>query len=338
MPETPQPHEGEGFVAPNETKSQPALDLKFVAQKIEAAKAAQGQLVDQKIVNREQLIGEAKTNAEQLQEAESLLSYYQEQQDAGLLEGEAAVGFSELQRLVETLRGNTTTINQGIDAISSDEKVIDRLQDEATGVDTERKLEQLVEHWEEEFGPETDGLARFIVESVEKYERDQTQDAEKNTARESTMAELSNQYDATRQQLKPQFNQFISSRISNLETDQVSAALEKAGFFDGASKKLLEKLTQIHEDWLQQSNAYSETANAHIGSEQEDFIIKFHEFMDHINVRVVELGGDKKVSSAISSRARQHIEDKLTGADLKMNFRQSVQALEWYTSKVRHGY
>lgn len=136
-----------------------AGDLKL---KVEAAKLQKEKDVEQKLSDRESLIGESRRNEELLVTAREALDYFTSMSELGQLDKDDTKRLEELQTLVSSLENQGIEIEKKITIISDRPEILEKLKDAAQKEDVEKTVKSLIEQAHAELDPQIDQLAAEI--------------------------------------------------------------------------------------------------------------------------------------------------------------------------------
>lgn len=226
-------------------KSADALRLK-----VAAAQAQRDKDIEQKLLDRETLIGEAKTTNETLRTAEETLEYFTAMQELGELKDPADVKkLAEIRGLVEGLEKQRLEIDKKIGAMEKEPMILGKLYDAAKKEDVERTAQKEYTRAREELDPRIDQLMKSIREFTEKEnllheQRDKLQ-REIDSARKKVEKAFASAKDILGK--KPDFG-YILDRIfrENYSTEGIKGQLAEArkdlGWFDGKEKAAIDFL------------------------------------------------------------------------------------------------
>lgn len=134
--------------------------------KIEAAKLQREKNVEQKISERELLIGEERQNDELLVTARETLEYFTSMQELDQLDKADTKKLEELQVIVSSLENQRVEIEKKVATISSRLEIFEKLYDAAKKEDIERTVKSLIEKSHTELDPQIDQLAATIKDLV----------------------------------------------------------------------------------------------------------------------------------------------------------------------------
>jgi hypothetical protein len=131
--------------------------------KIEATKIEQENQIKNKLKDREALLKEAKATAALLREARELLGYYESMRKSGELENPTdIIKLEELEKTVSELEAQSQKIDDEIDHIADQPKVMEKMQDEARTEDLDRKAKDIMEKGKKELFPQVEEIFRKI--------------------------------------------------------------------------------------------------------------------------------------------------------------------------------
>lgn len=211
--------------------------------KVEAAKLQREKDVEQKVSERESLIGEAKKNDELLGTARETLEYFTSMQELGQLDKADVKKLEELQILVSSLESQRVEIEKKIATISGRPEILEKLQDAAKKEDAERTIKSLVEQSRTELDPQIDQLATAIKNlasrNVSLYQSIERQQSAASSAwkkiegvfgRASDMLSEKSNFDYTLQQI------FRDSRSLEELQQKLTEARKSLGIFKGKEK------------------------------------------------------------------------------------------------------
>lgn len=144
--------------------------LEDLRRKVAEARAAKEKDIEQKISDREALIGESRRNDALLDQATETLDYFSEMRELGELNDPADIQkLEELKTVADSLTEKRTEIDRRIKTISEQPEVFEKLADEAQRENRGVEVKKLREGAKSEFTARVDQLAAEINAFVPTY-------------------------------------------------------------------------------------------------------------------------------------------------------------------------
>jgi len=240
-----------------EKPSQPEEDLSIeglqksaeaLRLKVAAAQAQREKDVEQKLTDRETLIGEAQKNDEVLRTAEETLEYFTAIHKLGELKDPADIKkLAEIRDLTALLEKRRLEIDKKIDVISNQPRVLEKLYDSAKKEDLERTVEKESAKAREELNPRIDQLANSVRALSEKKDHlyDQRETVERAVS--SAWKKVEEVFAKAKNMLKSDFRSTLDRILrDNSSSERIKEQLIKAredlGWLSGKEKAAVDFL------------------------------------------------------------------------------------------------
>ena len=216
--------------------------------KVEMAKAQREKDVEQKLTDREALIGEAKTNDELLRTAQEALEYFTSMQELGELKDPADVKkLEEVKTLVASLEKQRLEIDKTIGVIEDRPEILEKLYDAAKKEDVERTINKESEKTHEQLDPQIDGLGQSIKSLAERKDSLWRQKERQEEEVSAAWNKINGSFARAKNMLgdKSRFGYALDESLRQARTPEeiqqrLSAARKELGMFKGKEKAAID--------------------------------------------------------------------------------------------------
>ncbi len=216
--------------------------------RVEAAQKEREKDVEQKLSDRDILIGESKRTEELLEATQETLEYFESMQKLGELTNPDNVKkIEDLRALLKSLEDQQSEIIRKMAVIESTPEVLNKVYDAAKKEEVERTIKQEIEKAHELFDPQIGQLADSIKQLSGRKEFLWDQQAQKKETVLGAWREIGKLFDSAKNLLgeKSRFGYeldeiFRNGRDSEKLKQQLSEARKSLGLFKGKEKAAID--------------------------------------------------------------------------------------------------